>query len=159
MPKDISGQLTGAGRRFAIAAARFNGHIVESLIAGAVDCLERHGVAGDEILVVRCPGAWELPLVVQRLAAGAEGKKRKLDGIIALGCVIRGETPHFDYVAGECAKGLAAAQLANRIPVAMGVLTCETTDQALARAGLKAGNKGVDAAMAALEMASLLERI
>ena len=164
MPKDISGQLIGSGRRFAIAAARFNGHIVDSLVAGAVDCLVRHGADGDEIVVARCPGAWELPLVVQRLGSSGEfdgkGKsKRRFDAIIALGCVIRGETPHFDYVAGECAKGLAAAQLANRIPVSMGVLTCETTDQALARAGLKAGNKGVDAAMAALEMASLLERL
>jgi 6,7-dimethyl-8-ribityllumazine synthase len=164
MPKDISGYLTGSGRRFAIAAARFNGAIVESLVAGAVDCLVRHGVDAEDVLIARCPGAWELPLVVQRLASGGEfdpkGKsKRKFDAIIALGCVIRGETPHFDYVAGECAKGLAAAQLTARIPVAMGVLTCETVEQAQARAGLKAGNKGVDAAMAAIEMANLLERL
>ncbi len=160
MPKDISGQLSGEGRRFALAVARFNGHIVESLVAGAIDCLVRHGVDADDIVIARCPGAWELPLVVKRLAEGGSGKgAKKPDAVIALGCVIRGETPHFDYVAGECAKGLAAVALQSLVPVAMGVLTCDTTDQALARAGLKAGNKGVDAAMAALEMASLMERL
>jgi len=158
MPTELSGQLTGAGKRFAIAAARFNGHIVESLVAGAVDCLVRHGVDAGAITIVRCPGAWELPLVVAALAQPKDAKNR-VHGIIALGCVIRGETPHFDYVAGECAKGLAAAGLAARLPVGMGVLTCDTTEQALARAGLKAGNKGVDAAMAVIEMASLLERL
>jgi 6,7-dimethyl-8-ribityllumazine synthase len=158
MPTELSGQLTGSGRSFAIAAARFNGHIVESLVAGALDTLIRHGVDASAITIARCPGAWELPLVVTSLAQAKNGKPR-FHGIIALGCVIRGETPHFDYVAGECAKGLASAGLAARLPVGMGVLTCDTTEQALARAGLKAGNKGVDAAMAVLEMASLLERL
>ncbi len=166
MPRSVSGQLTGAGRRFAIAVARFNGHVVEGLVAGAVDCLLRHGAKDEDITIVRCPGAWELPLVVKKLAEGKkdgkpEGKPegRKLHAIIALGCVIRGETPHFDYVAGECAKGLAAVSLQSGVPVAMGVLTCDTTDQALARAGLKAGNKGVDAAMAAIEMAGVMEQL
>ena len=151
MSKSITGDLTASGKRFAIAAARFNGAIVESLVAGAIDALVRHGVKDADITVVHCPGAWELPLVVKRLAAG-----KKIDAVIALGCVIRGETPHFDYVAGECAKGLAAVQHDSGVPVAFGVLTTDTTDQAWARAGLKAGNKGVDAAMAAIEMVNLL---
>ncbi|MBA3938654.1 MAG: 6,7-dimethyl-8-ribityllumazine synthase [Planctomycetes bacterium] len=147
----IAGDLHGEGRRFAIAAGRFNGAIVEQLVAGAIDALVRHGVKDTDIVVARCPGAWELPLLVKKLAASA-----KYDAIVALGCVIRGETPHFDYVAGECAKGLAAISLASEVPVSMGVLTTDTTDQAQARAGLKAGNKGVDAALAALEMVNLL---
>ncbi len=151
MPKSITGDLNASGKRFAIAATRFNGAIVESLVAGAIDALVRHGVKDADITVVHCPGAWELPLVVKRLAAG-----KKIDAVIALGCVIRGETPHFDYVAGECAKGLAAVQHDSGVPVAFGVLTTDTTDQAWARAGLKAGNKGVDAAMAAIEMVNLL---
>lgn len=151
MPKSITGDLNASGKRFAIAAARFNGAIVESLVAGAIDALVRHGVKDSDITVVHCPGAWELPLVVRRLAAG-----KKTDAVIALGCVIRGETPHFDYVAGECAKGLAAVQQDSGVPIAFGVLTTDTTDQAWARAGLKAGNKGVDAAMAAIEMVNLL---
>ena len=147
----IAGDLHGEGRRFAIAAGRFNGAIVEQLVAGAIDALVRHGVKEKDITVARCPGAWELPLLVKKLAASD-----KYDAIVALGCVIRGETPHFDYVAGECAKGLAGISLASEVPVAMGVLTTDTTEQAQARAGLKAGNKGVDAALAALEMVNLL---
>jgi len=155
MPKSITGDLNASGKRFAIAATRFNGAIVESLVAGAIDALVRHGVKDSDITVVHCPGAWELPLVVNRLASGG-GTAKKIDAVIALGCVIRGETPHFDYVAGECAKGLAAVQHDSGVPVAFGVLTTDTTDQAWARAGLKAGNKGVDAAMAAIEMVNLL---
>ncbi len=151
MPKTIAGDLNGDGKRFAIAATRFNGAIVEQLVAGALDALVRHGVKDKDITVVRVPGAWELPLAVKKLTEGG-----KYDAVIALGCVIRGETPHFDYVAGEAAKGLANAGLASGVPVAFGVLTTDTTDQAAARAGLKAGNKGVDAAMAAIEMANLL---
>jgi 6,7-dimethyl-8-ribityllumazine synthase len=147
----IAGDLHGEGRRFAIAAGRFNGAIVEQLVVGAIDALVRHGVKEKDITVARCPGAWELPLLVKKLAASD-----KYDAIVALGCVIRGETPHFDYVAGECAKGLAGISLASEVPVAMGVLTTDTTEQAQARAGLKAGNKGVDAALAALEMVNLL---
>jgi 6,7-dimethyl-8-ribityllumazine synthase len=151
MPKTFAGDLNGDGKRFAIAATRFNGAIVEQLVAGALDALVRHGVKDKDIAVARVPGAWELPLVVKKLAESG-----KYDAVIALGCVIRGETPHFDYVAGEAAKGIANASLAAGVPVAFGVLTTDTTDQAAARAGLKAGNKGVDAAMAALEMVNLL---
>lgn len=156
MPTSIDGHLTGASKRFAIAATRFNGAIVEQLIAGAVDTLLRHGVRDQDILIVRCPGAWELPLVVRQLI---DSGKKKPDAIIALGCVIRGETPHFDYVAGECIKGLAAVQSSSGVPVAFGVLTTDTTDQAAARAGLKVGNKGVDSALAAIEMVDLLGRL
>ncbi len=156
MPTSIDGHLTGVSKRFAIAATRFNGAIVEQLIAAAVDTLLRHGVRDQDILIVRCPGAWELPLVVRQLI---DSGKKKPDAIIALGCVIRGETPHFDYVAGECVKGLAAVQSSSGVPVAFGVLTTDTTDQAAARAGLKAGNKGVDAALAAIEMVDLLGRL
>ena len=155
MPKSITGDLNASGKRFAIAATRFNGAIVESLVAGAIDTLVRHGAKDSDITVVHCPGAWELPLVVKRLASGG-GTAKKIDAVIALGCVIRGETPHFDYVAGECAKGLAGVQQDSGMPIAFGVLTTDTTDQAWARAGLKAGNKGVDAAMAAIEMVNLL---
>src|SRR6185369_14675984 len=119
MPRTIEGQIAGARRRVAIVATRFNGHIVESLVAGALDALTRHGVASEAITVVRCPGAWELPLVVQRLAR-AKGH----DAILALGCVIRGETPHFDYIAGENAKGMAMVMMETGVPVLNGVLTC-----------------------------------
>ncbi len=155
MPREIHGTFTGAGRRIAIAAARFNGAIVESLVSGAVDALIRHGVADKDLTIARVPGAWELPLLVKKLLSA----KQKPHAVIALGCVIRGETPHFDYVAGECAKGLANLSLAFDVPVLFGVLTTDTTDQAWARAGLKAGNKGVDAAMAALECISVLEQV
>jgi 6,7-dimethyl-8-ribityllumazine synthase len=154
MPTVIEGKLAGAERRIAIVATRFNAHIVESLVAGALDCLGRHGVADAAITVVRCPGAWELPLVVQRLA-----RAKKFQAVIALGCVIRGETPHFDYVAGESAKGMAMVMMETGVPVLNGVLTCDTTEQALARAGLKAGNKGFDAALAALETISVLDSL
>jgi 6,7-dimethyl-8-ribityllumazine synthase len=154
MPNYIAGQLSGTNKRFAIAATRFNGAIVENLIAGALDCLKRHGVADKDISVVHCPGAWELPLIAAKLAAS-----KKYDAIITLGCVIRGDTPHFDYVAGECAKGLANVQNTQGIPVAFGVLTTDTTEQAQARAGLKAGNKGVDAALSAIEMVQVLGQI
>ncbi len=152
MSTQIGGDFAGNGRTFAIAAARFNSAIVERLIEGALDTLARHGVADADITVVRCPGAWELPLVVRRLA-----DTRRFDAVIALGCVIRGETPHFDYVAGESAKGLGVIGLT--FPVINGVLTCDTTDQAHARSGLKAGNKGADAALAALEQVNVLRAI
>ena len=156
MPTFIAGHFTGSGKRFAIAAARFNGTIVEQLIAGAVDTLIRHGVRDQDIVVVHCPGAWELPLVVRQLI---DSGKKKPDAVIALGCVIRGETPHFEFVAGECSKGLASVQSSSGVPVSFGVLTTDTTDQAMARAGLKAGNKGVDAALAAIEMVDLLGKL
>jgi len=150
----IEGDFTPPAGRFAIIAARFNGFIVDSLIGGAVDALTRHGVDRQAIDLIWVPGSFELPLAAQRLAAGQQYR-----GIIALGTVIRGATPHFDYVAGECAKGLSKVMMEHDLPVAFGVLTTNTIEQAVERAGTKAGNKGVDAAMTVLEMASLLERL
>ena len=150
----ISGDLKGEGHRIAIAATRFNSQVVEQLVGGALDGLIRHGVAEDAITVVRCPGAWELPVVVKRLAASG-----KYDAIIAVGAVIRGETPHFDYVAGESAKGISAIALATGLPVLNAILTTDTTEQAMARAGGKAGNKGYEAAVGAIEMINLLENL
>ncbi len=140
--------------RLAIVASRFNGFIVESLVEGAVDVLRRHGIGDDAMELVRVPGAFEIPLVVQRLATS-----ERFDGVIALGAVIRGATPHFDYVAGECAKGLATVSLDSDIPVGFGVLTVDTIEQAVERAGTKAGNKGAEAALSVLEVISLLRRI
>lgn len=151
MPRILAGNLTGNGRRIALAVARFNSAISELLVAGASDCLIRHGVKDADITIARCPGSWELPLLCQRLA-----RTKQYDAIIALGAVIRGDTPHFDYVAGECAKGVAHVGLAENLPVVFGVLTTDTTEQAQARAGLKAGNKGADAALTAIEMCDLL---
>ena len=150
MPTVIEGALSAAGLRFALVASRFNGLIVEPLIAGAVDAIVRTGGKDADITVVRCPGAWELPQVVRRVL-----ERGNVDAVIALGAVIRGATPHFDYVAGECAKGVSAAAATSTIPVVFGVLTTDTIEQALERAGTKAGNKGHDAAMAAIEMAQL----
>jgi 6,7-dimethyl-8-ribityllumazine synthase len=150
----ISGDLKGEGHRVAIAAARFNSQIVDQLVGGAIDGLTRHGVVADAISVVHCPGSWELPLVVKRLAESG-----KFDAVIACGAVIRGETPHFDYVAGEAAKGIGMASLQTGVPVVFAVLTTDTVDQAWARAGGKAGNKGFDAAMTAIEMVNLLENL
>lgn len=152
--RTFEGDFQARDARFAVVAARFNGLVVESLLAGALDALRRHGVAEADIHVYRVPGAFELPLLVQRLAAS-----RRYDAVIALGAVIRGATPHFDHVAGECAKGLSKAMLDTGVPVAFGVLTTDTIEQALERAGTKAGNKGADAALTALEMVSLLRRI
>ncbi|MDW8373355.1 MAG: 6,7-dimethyl-8-ribityllumazine synthase [Planctomycetota bacterium] len=154
MPRIIEGAVSGSGVRLAIAASRFNSHVVESLLAGALDALQRHHTDPQAITIVRVPGAWELPLVVRRLAMS-----KAYDAIIALGCLIRGETPHFDFIANENAKGLAQAMLESGVPVSNGVLTCDTMEQALARAGLKGGNKGADAALAALEMVDVLRRL
>lgn len=150
----IEGTLDGRGRRFAIVAARFNSRIVDRLVDAAVDCLERHGVASGDIRVVRVPGAWEVPLALEELAAGDE-----LDGLVALAAVIRGETPHFDYICGACANGIARVGERHRLPIGFGVLTCDTSAQAEERAGGKAGNKGWEAACAALEMANVLAGI
>src|SRR5437660_1443602 len=139
------------GARFAIVASRFNHFVVDRLVEGALDALVRHGAQPQSITIVRVPGAWELPLVVRRLAAS-----EKVDAVIALGAVIRGATPHFDYVAGEATKGLAQAAGASDVPIAYGVLTTDTIEQAIERAGTKAGNKGWDAAVSAIEMVSLL---
>jgi 6,7-dimethyl-8-ribityllumazine synthase len=139
-----------AETRFAIVAARFNAFVVERLIEGALDGLRRHGVELTRVTLVRVPGSWEMPLVCARLA-----KSQKFGAVIALGAVIRGATAHFDYVAGEAAKGVASASLGSGVPVVFGVLTTDTIEQAVERAGTKAGNKGFDAALSALEMVSL----
>jgi 6,7-dimethyl-8-ribityllumazine synthase len=152
--RSINGDLIARDLRFAIVAARFNDMIVDSLIRGAVDALVRHGAAEKQIELVRVPGAFDLPLVVQKLAAS-----RRCDAIVALGAVIRGATPHFEHVAGQCAAGLARASLETGVPVAFGVLTTDTIEQAIERAGTKAGNKGADAALVALELANLLRRL
>ncbi len=140
-PTTITGTNAGAGKRVAIVAGRFNEYIVDSLVKGATDTLVRQGVKPSQITLVQVPGCYELPLAAQRLA-----RSGKYDAIVALGAVIRGATPHFDYVAGECASGLARVSLAEDLPVSFGVLTTETIEQAIERAGTKAGNKGADAA-------------
>jgi 6,7-dimethyl-8-ribityllumazine synthase len=150
MPATIEGTLSATGLSFAIVASRFNGLIVEPLIAGATDAIVRSGGNADAITIVRCPGAWELPQVVRRVV-----ERGGMDAIIALGAVIRGATPHFDYVAGEAARGIAHAAANSEIAISFGVLTTDTIEQALERAGTKAGNKGFDAALAAIELATL----
>jgi 6,7-dimethyl-8-ribityllumazine synthase len=158
--QEFEGALSGLGKQFAIVASRFNSRVVELLVAGAIDCLQRHGVDPGDITLVRVPGAWEIPQAAEELATPAEGNGRpKLDGLIALGVVIRGETPHFDYICSSCSRGLAAVAKRHRVPVGFGVLTCDTSQQAEERAGGKAGNKGWEAALAALEMADLFARL
>ncbi|QQD18613.1 6,7-dimethyl-8-ribityllumazine synthase [Spongiibacter nanhainus] len=152
--KTIEGVFTGAAGQFAIVVGRWNSFVVESLLEGALDALRRHGVSEDDITIVRAPGAFEIPLVCQKVAAS-----KKYDAIIALGAVIRGGTPHFEYVAGECTKGLAQVSMQHDVPVAFGVLTVDSIEQAIERAGTKAGNKGEEAAMSALEMVSLLKQL
>ncbi len=146
----IEGSLSAAGLSFAIVASRFNGLIVEPLIAGALDVIGRSGGDAAAVTIVRCPGAWELPQVTRWVV-----ERGGVDAVIALGAVIRGATPHFDYVAGEAAKGIAAAAASSDIAVSFGVLTTDTIEQALERAGTKSGNKGCDAALAAIELANL----
>lgn len=140
--------------RFAIISARFNGFVVESLVDGAIDALVRHGVARDDIEIVRVPGAWEMPIAAKRVAASG-----RFAAIVALGAVIRGSTPHFDFVAGECAKGLSQVSMEADLPIANGVLTVDSIEQAIERSGTKAGNKGAEAAMSALEMVNLLAEL
>jgi len=152
--QQISGDFTARDARFALVASRFNAFIVESLIAGATDVLLRHGIPAGQITLIRAPGAFELPLVVKQAAESG-----RFDAIVALGAVIRGGTPHFDYVAGECVKGLGQVSLSNNLPVAFGVLTVDTLEQAIERAGTKAGNKGAEAALCAFEMVSLLRQL
>ncbi|HEX9734446.1 MAG TPA: 6,7-dimethyl-8-ribityllumazine synthase [Thermoanaerobaculia bacterium] len=152
----IEATLDGRGLRFAIVAARFNSRIVDRLIDGAVDCLVRHGVAPADVRVVRVPGAWELPLALAALADAGEETGSRLDGLVALAAVIRGETPHFDHLCGACVRGIARVSERHGVPVGFGVLTCDTSAQAEERAGGKAGNKGWEAASAALEMAGVL---
>jgi 6,7-dimethyl-8-ribityllumazine synthase len=152
--KTTEGDLNARDARFTIVASRFNDFIVESLIKGALSCLRRHGAADSNIDIVRVPGAYEVPLAVDKVAA-----LRRADGIIALGAVIRGATPHFDYVAGECARGVCAASREHGVPVGVGVLTTDTIEQAIERAGTKAGNKGEEAALAVIEMVNLLRKL
>jgi 6,7-dimethyl-8-ribityllumazine synthase len=152
-PKLIEGDLLARDLRFAVVAARFNEFVVDALIRGALDALKRHG-AEQQIEIVRVPGAFDIPIVARKLALS-----RRYDALLALGAVVRGQTPHFDYVAGECASGLARIALESGVPIAFGVLTTDTMEQAVDRAGGKAGNKGADAAVAAIEMANLLRRL
>jgi len=152
--RTFEGNLDAKGLRFAIVVSRFNSFITERLITGALDALHRSGAADENIEVVRVPGSWEMPVAVSTVLA-----QRRHDAVICLGAVIRGETPHFDYIAAEAAKGLAQAALAAGVPVAFGVLTTNTLDQAIDRAGAKGGNKGFEAAMTAIEMANLLGQL
>lgn len=146
--------LNARDMRIAIVASRFNDFIVDSLLKGSLHCLRQHGANETEIEIVRVPGAYEMPLAVNKLA-----ESRRFDGIVALGAVIRGGTPHFDYVAGECVRGLSAASREHGIPVGFGILTVDTIEQAIERAGTKAGNKGEEATLAVIEMVNLLRRI
>jgi len=152
--KIIEGELLVRDLRFAVVAARFNDFIVEPLVRGALDALKRHGATEKQIEIVRVPGAFDIPIVARKLALS-----RRYEALIALGAVVRGQTPHFDYVAGECASGIARVALESGVPIAFGVLTTDTMEQAVERAGGKAGNKGADAALTALEMANLLRRL
>ncbi len=154
LPKITEGELLARDLRFAFIAARFNDFVVEPLIRGALDALKRHGATDKQIEIVRVPGAFDIPIVARKLALS-----RRFDALIALGAVVRGQTPHFDYVAGECASGIARIALESGVPIAFGVLTTDTMEQAVDRAGGKAGNKGADCALVAIEMANLLRRL
>ena len=152
--ENIEGDFSSVTGRYAIVVARFNSFLVESLVAGAVDTLQRHGISDADIQIYRVPGAFEIPLVVDKLAAAGNH-----DAIIALGAVIRGSTPHFDIVAGESASGLSRSMQRHGVPIINGILTTDTIEQTIERAGTKAGNKGAEAAMGAIEMVSLLQKI
>ncbi|MGD2117280.1 MAG: 6,7-dimethyl-8-ribityllumazine synthase [Chromatiales bacterium] len=152
--KQIEGGLTVQNASFCIVVARWNSFVVNSLEAGAIDTLKRHGASDADITVVRVPGAFEMPLALEKIAASG-----KYDGIVALGAVIRGGTPHFEYVAGECVKGMAQVTLKHGVPIAFGVLTVDTIEQAIERSGTKAGNKGGEAAASTIEMVNLLRAI
>ena len=150
----LEGQLTAQGLRFAIVVSRFNSLVTQRLLDGALDALRRHGADDDAITVVYVPGSFEIPLAAKRLAQSGA-----FDAVICLGCIIRGDTPHFEYVASEAAKGIAQVMLETGVPVVFGVVTADNLEQALERAGAKAGNRGFDAAMTAMEMANLLQKI
>ncbi len=152
--KTIEGRLDAKGLRIALAAGRFNDFIVDKLVGGAVDYLLRHGMQKENLTIYKVPGAFELPVLVKRLA-----QKKDLDGIVCLGAVIRGATPHFDYVAAEATKGIAQTSLETGMPVGFGILTTDNLEQAIERAGSKAGNKGVEAAAAVLELIRVLEQV
>lgn len=152
--KTIEGDFLGGTARYAIVVTRFNSFVVDKLLEGALDVLRRHGVKDGDITIVKAPGAFELPVLTRNVLA-----KGKYDAVIALGAVIRGGTPHFEYVAGECVKGLGVVSLESSIPVAFGVLTVDTIEQAIERAGTKAGNKGAEAALSAMEMVSVIKKL
>jgi 6,7-dimethyl-8-ribityllumazine synthase len=152
--RQLDGQLSSKGLKIAIVASRFNSFIVERLVEGALDAIARTGGSADEVTVARCPGSFEIPQVARRLV-----EHGGFDAVVCLGCVIRGSTPHFDYVAGEAAKGVGQLAMTAKIPVIFGILTTDSIEQAIERAGTKQGNKGFDAAMAAIEMASLYTQI
>ena len=152
--KQIEGVLSAKDARFALVVARFNDFIGQKLVEGAVDCIRRHGGSEENITIYRCPGAFELPMVAKKVAVTG-----KYDAIITLGVIIRGSTPHFDVIAAEATKGIAQASLDTGVPIAFGVLTTENLEQAIERAGTKAGNKGFDAAMTAIEMVNLYRKI
>jgi 6,7-dimethyl-8-ribityllumazine synthase len=154
MPSIIEGDLSAKGLRFAIIVGRFNSFVSERLLAGALDALKRSGCTEENIEIVRVPGSWEMPVVARELV-----KMKRHDAIIALGAVIRGDTPHFDFVAGEMSRGLAEVARESGVPIAFGVLTTNNVEQAVDRAGAKSGNKGFDAAMSAIEMANLMRRL
>ena len=154
MIKTVEGNLRVHNARFCLVVARFNSFVVESLLDGAVDALKRHGAEDADMTIIRVPGAFEMPVVIEKIAA-----KGGYDAIIAIGAVIRGGTPHFEFVAGECVKGMAHVSLKYAVPVAFGVLTVDTIEQAIERAGTKAGNKGAEAAMSAIEMVNVLKQL
>ena len=153
-PRVIEGHVTAQGHRYALVVARFNHFIVDQLVTGAIDAIVRHGGSADNIRIYKVPGGFEMPIAAQHVVAGGD-----VDAVIALGAVIRGATPHFDYVASEATKGLAQVSMNSGIPVSFGLLTCDTIEQAIERAGTKAGNKGAEAALAAMEMVDLISRI
>lgn len=152
--KEIKGDLVSKGKRYALIASRFNEFITGRLIEGAVDCFLRHGVTDDQLTLCRVPGSYDIPLVARRAA-----QTEKYAAVVCLGAVIRGDTPHFDYVASEAAKGVSRVSMETNVPVIFGIITADTLEQAIERAGTKAGNKGADAALSAIEMANLLEKI
>ncbi|MGD9222289.1 MAG: 6,7-dimethyl-8-ribityllumazine synthase [Desulfobacteraceae bacterium] len=154
MPKVVEANLVAKGKKFAIVVSRFNDFITDRLVGGAVDCLLRSGTSDQDIDVIKVPGAFEIPLVAQKVA-----DRKKHDAVICLGAVIRGATPHFDYVSAEVSKGVAAASMETGMPIIFGVVTTDTLEQAIERAGSKAGNKGWDAALAAVEMANLMAAV
>jgi len=154
MPKVIEGQLLAANLKFAIVVSRFNSFVCERLLGGAMDALARTGAQLEQVEIVKVPGSWEMPIVVRELA-----RQKRHDAIICLSAIIRGETPHFDYLAAEVVKGIGHVAAESGVPVSFGVLTCNTLEQAIDRAGAKSGNKGFDAAMAAIEMASVMRQL
>jgi len=154
MPKEIKGMLDAKGKNFGIAISRFNEFVTQKLLDGALDCLKRHGAEDEKITLVWVPGSFEIPYAASKMA-----KSKKFDAVICLGTVIRGQTPHFDYIANEVAKGIARISLQTDVPTIFGVITADTLEQAIERAGTKAGNKGWDAALSAIEMVKLFEQI